>query len=651
MCGIVGVLSDRAVDPRRVAAMREQLVHRGPDDEGLWASREFQICLGFRRLAIIDLRPEANQPFLSGDGRYVVVFNGEIYNFEALREELEQGGARFRTRSDTEVLVESFRKWGEGCVSRLSGMFGFAIWDSVERRLFCARDRVGEKPFYYAQIGRDFLFASEAKALVAWPDFRRRIHLPAVVDFLSLGFVADPKCIWEDCRKLSPGHSMWVDLAPGDRPRVHEARQYWDFQFAPDTSVTDWGPQILDTLQAAAREMSFADVPVGAFLSGGVDSSAVVAALSRSGSTVNSFTIGFEDTEYDERPYAREVARMYGTNHHERVVIADDLEAAIDRLVWHFDEPFNDYSYLPTFYVCKTAREAITVALSGDGGDEVFAGYPKYRRFALSDHLTRVLTRPVKRTIGWAASGLPEGNELRGKVLQHTTGAGDMIANAFTLGFSHDALRRLARGELAACVADYSPADLVRSLMRSAPPEEVGLVNAMRYLDLKLTLAGDILVKVDRASMAVSLEVRPVFLHRDMLALAARIPPRALATRHEAKRALKTAIRPWLPASIVNRPKMGFAMPLKNWFAEDGVSLAGQFSDPHFVDDWIDGDALNGLLALHRRGDANHTSRIHALSFLRRWGSRWIEEAGGAPVTTQVDASIARGQGVGSEAN
>lgn len=639
MCGIAGVLSERALDPRRVVHMRDQLVHRGPDDQGLWLSTDSQTCLGFRRLAIVDLRPDANQPFVSGDGRYVIVFNGEIYNFRAIRAELEEGGASFRTRSDTEVLVESFRRWREHCVLHLSGMFAFAIWDAVERRLFCARDRVGEKPFYYAQLGREFLFASETKALLAWPDFQRRIHLPAIVDFLSLGFVADPKCIWEDCRKLPPGHVMWVDLAPGDRPRVHEPRQYWDLQFAPDTSMTDWGPQILDTLQAAAREMSFADVPVGAFLSGGVDSSSVVAALSRSGSTVNSFTIGFDDTEYDERPSAREVARLYGTNHHERVVVPDDVDAAIDRLVWHFDEPFNDYSYLPTFYVCKTAREAITVALSGDGGDELFAGYPKYRRFALGDDLTRVLPRPLRRTIGWAAAGLPEGSELRGKVVQHTTGVPEMIANAFTLGFSHGTLRRIARGELARCLAEYSPSDLVRALLRRAPPEEVGLVNAMRYLDLKLTLAGDILVKVDRASMAVSLEVRPVFLQRDMLALAARIPPRVLATRREPKQALKAAVRPWLPDSIVSRPKMGFAMPLKNWFGNDAVSLTQHFPEAQAIDDWIDGEVLNGLLGMHRRGGANHTSRIHALSFLKRWGSRWLAESGGMPATKPFDVS------------
>lgn len=642
MCGIIGVLSNRPVEPRHAVAMRDSLVHRGPDDQGLWLAPDAQVCLGFRRLAIVDLRPDANQPFVSGDGRYVIVFNGEIYNFKQLRLELEAEGIRFRTRSDTEVLLESFRRWRQDCVRHFSGMFAFAVWDTVERRLFCGRDRVGEKPFYYAQLGRDFLFASETKALLAWPDLRRRIHMPAVVDFLSLGFVADPKCVWEDCRKLAPGHTMWVDLAPGDRPRVHEPRQYWDLQFAPDASVTDWGPEILDTLQAAAREMSFADVPVGAFLSGGVDSSSVVAALSRSGSTVNSFTIGFDDAEYDERPSAREVARMYGTNHQERVVVADDVDAAIDRLVWHFDEPFNDYSYLPTFYVCKTAREAITVALSGDGGDELFAGYPKYRRFALGDELTRVLPRPVKRTIGWAASGLPAGSQLRGKVLQHTTGVADMIADAFTLGFGHDALRGIARGELAACLAEYSPADLVRSLLRSAPPGEVGLVNAMRYLDLKLTLAGDILVKVDRASMAVSLEVRPVFLHRDVLALAARIPPRILATRHEAKRALKAAVRPWLPDSIVSRPKMGFAMPLKNWFGDDGVSLAQPVAGPRLTDEWIDGDALNGLLAVHRRGGANHASRIHALSFLRRWDARWLVEPGAAPVTASLGLAVAR---------
>jgi asparagine synthase (glutamine-hydrolysing) len=370
--------------------------------------------------------------------------------------------------------------------------------------------------------------------------------------------------------------------------------------------------------------MSYADVPVGAFLSGGVDSSAVVAALSRSGCTVNSFTVGFDAADYDERPYARTVAELYGTTHHERVVVPDDVESAAARLVWHFDEPFNDYSYLPTYYVCRAAREVITVALSGDGGDELFAGYGKYRRVRVRDVLNPVLGPVVRRGLRLATAGLPETSTLRGKVRVHTLDPVDLFTHTLTLGFDAASLRQCARGELAACLQDYSPTDVVRSLLRHAPPEEVGFINAMRYLDFKLTLAGDILVKVDRASMAVSLEVRPVFLHRDVLALAAKIPPSQLATSRESKALLKRAVRPWLPSSITHRPKMGFAMPLKNWItnlepmfrSKDGASE---------VDGWLDRDLLPRLIDSHTRGTGNHVALIHSVAFLRQWSSLWLE--------------------------
>jgi len=631
MCGIAGAISERPIDPCAVIAMRDQLVHRGPDDQGLWLAEDRRVCLGFRRLAIVDLSSEANQPFISADGRYVIVFNGEIYNFKSLRRDLEADGVTFRTQSDTEVLVESFRRWGESCVGRLSGMFAFAVWDSVDRRLFCARDRMGEKPFYYAQLGHDFLFASELKSLLVWPGMRRSIHFPSMVDFLTLGFVADPKCIWENCRKLAPGHSMWVDWSRGAGPRPHAPSAYWDMQFDPDYSVADWGPAVLQSLQAASREMSFADVPVGAFLSGGVDSSSVVAALSRGGCSVNSFTVGFEESGYDERPYAREVSSMYGTNHSERVVEPRDLESVAGKLVWHFDEPFNDYSYVPTFYVCKVAREAITVALSGDGGDELFAGYRKYQRLGLRDDLSRLLPATMRHAIRWASTGLPESSDFRAKLFYHTSSMVDLFTHAFTGAFTHADLRRIARGELAQCLDEYSPSEVVRSLLRHAPPEEVGLLNTMRYLDLKLTLAGGILVKVDRASMATSLEVRPVFLHRDVVAMAGRIPPRLLATRHEAKQALKSAVRPWLPESIITRSKMGFAMPLNKWIGASQESLIGSLVDDPVTDDWLDGRFLKKLVVAHTEGKADHAAHIHSLWFLKRWSSLWLDGQSHAP--------------------
>ena len=278
-------------------------------------------------------------------------------------------GARFSTQSDTEVLLEAFRCWGDQCLDRLAGMFAFAIWDTAERRLFCARDRAGEKPFYYTVIGGAFVFASELKALVCWPGFKRSLSYPALLDFLTFGYVPDPKSIWEDCLKLPPGHSVTVRIPPHGRPVISQPVQYWDMQFQPEGGHNDWHERILDVLQRTCKEMAFADVPVGAFLSGGVDSSSVTAGLRRAGCEVKTFTIGFREHGFDERPWAQQVASLYGTAHTERLVNAQDVSAVFAKMLWHYDEPFNDYSYLPTFYLCREARRSITVALSGDGGD------------------------------------------------------------------------------------------------------------------------------------------------------------------------------------------------------------------------------------------------------------------------------------------
>ncbi len=357
MCGVVGVISARPVDREIVAKMRDRLIHRGPDSAGLWQSADDRVCLGHRRLVIVDPSPDANQPFVSGDGNFVAVFNGEIYNFRSLRRELERAGVSFRTRSDTEVLVEAYAAWGTECLDRLSGMFAFAIWDRARARLICARDRAGEKPLYYAVVDGSFIFASELKALLAWPRFRREIDYTSVADFLTLGYVPDPKSIWVGTSKLPPGHWLEVDLT-SDGPAAKAPSEYWDLQFEPDRSTDDWGPLIRETLEQAAAEMSFADVPVGTFLSGGVDSSAVTAALTNSGSRVRTFTIGFEEEAYDERRWARQVAAQYGTEHTERIVTAEDAETVFrETILWHYDEPLADHSYLPTYYVCREARQ------------------------------------------------------------------------------------------------------------------------------------------------------------------------------------------------------------------------------------------------------------------------------------------------------
>jgi asparagine synthase (glutamine-hydrolysing) len=406
--------------------------------------------------------------------------------------------------------------------------------------------------------------------------------------------------------------------------RVHEPEAWWDLEFAPDRSVEDWGPEILATLQAASSEMSYADVPVGAFLSGGVDSSSVTAALSLTGSAVSTFTIGFAESGFDERGFARQVATRYGTKHVEREVVPSDVADVFrDTILWHYDEPFNDYSYLPTYYVCREARDRITVALSGDGGDELFGGYGKYRRLAVRQSLDWALSRPAARRAVAGAGAVAPGS-WRTRLAEYGKDPSGMLAAMLTTVAPARRLREAARGPLAEALRHYDPIDTVRAHLEQAPPEEVGLVNSMRYLDLKLTLAGDILVKVDRASMAVSLEVRPVYLHREMLALAARMPPELLADRRETKKPLKSALRSWLPDEILYRDKMGFAMPLGRWLNGDLSELGRALESPDArVSEVLDPAFVGAQVSAHRSAGADFPSVLHSLFFLEHWLETW----------------------------
>jgi len=503
-------------------------------------------------------------------------------------------------------------------------MFAFAIWDCEERSLFCARDRAGEKPFYYTFVNGTFIFGSELKSLLLWPGFRQVISYPALIDFFTFGFVADPKCIWEGSLKLAPAHAMIVRLSEDNTVVSEEPYPYWDMTFDPDYRVSNWDTIILDNLQAASQEMAFADVPVGAFLSGGVDSSSVTAALSRAGCQVNSFTIGFDETSHDERPWARQVAKRYSANHTERVVQPSDISAVLQKMLYHYDEPFNDYSYLPTYYVCREARKSITVALSGDGGDEAFAGYRKYERLAKRAMVERTISRPVARILAHSGQTiLPKTSSHWRTLYQYSLPADSMMSDMITTGFSHAMLRHLARGPLAAALKHYSPMDAILPLVGKAPPREVSLINTMRYIDLKFTLPGDILVKVDRASMAVSLEVRPVFLHRDLLTLAGRIPPALLADQHQAKKILKSALQAWLPHPLLYRKKQGFAMPLRKWLNTD---LSNDFlldGQPTSLDDFLDPVELQKTIGIQTSKGIDTTSKIHAIFFLGRWLEYW----------------------------
>ncbi|MFA9201833.1 MAG: XrtA/PEP-CTERM system amidotransferase, partial [Cypionkella sp.] len=550
MCGIAGIFhcgTMKPVDPARVARMCDAIAHRGPDGSGVWTAPG--VGLGHRRLSIIDLAGSP-QPMASPDGQAMLVFNGEIYNFRELRRELETKGARFRTQGDSEVILAAWRQWGTGCLDRLHGMFAFAIYDQQRRELFLARDRLGVKPLFTAMLSDGSLaFASELKALLAHPLLRREVDPLAVEDYMAWGYVPDHHSILKGVEKLPAGHYR---LLKHDTPPAAPVR-WWDVSFAERRreSAADLEAELLFRLREAVTSRMVADVPLGAFLSGGVDSSSVVALMAEaSREPVRTCSIGFDDAGLDETAYAREVAGLFATDHRERIVASDDFAMA-DRLAAMFDEPFADASALPTWRVCQLARESVTVALSGDGADEAFAGYRR-QRFHLAEERARMvlpggLRAPLFGTLGavWPkADWAPRA--LRAKTTFQSLAAPGEEGYARALTVTAPEIRAgLYAPDLASALSGYRAEQPLVERMRTAPARS-GLDRA-QYADLTFWLPGDILTKVDRTSMAVSLEAREPLLDLRLVEFAAGLPERLRIRGGQGKWLLKHAMERYLP--------------------------------------------------------------------------------------------------------
>jgi asparagine synthase (glutamine-hydrolysing) len=557
MCGIAGIL-DLAGGPVPAEAVRSMcaaLVHRGPDGEGTFLGQG--VGLGMRRLSIIDLET-GDQPVRNEDASVWVVFNGEIYNYRELREQLESRGHTFYTHTDTEVIVHLYEDRGERCVEALRGMFAFAVWDEPRGRLMLARDRLGIKPLYYARVGQKLVFGSELKALLALPEVRREIDGPAFAHFLTFLSTPSDQSILRGVRKLPPGHRLLASL--GGEPQVE---RYWDVAFEPERGRSEaWFVERLRALlDESVRLHMVSDVPLGAFLSGGIDSSTVVAtmaALSRE--PVRTFSIGFADADFSELAYARRVAAAFQTDHHELVLEPAALDV-LDDLVWHLDEPFGDSSAIPTYMVSKLAAEHVTVALSGDGGDELFAGYEKYT-VERRERVWRFVPEPARRLLGRLVAATPA--HLRGRnYLRHMALPGvERYLDAGTL-FRREEVAALVRPEIRDVLADYDPWEEARSHLRR---QRGHWLSALQSLDLATYLPLDILTKVDRMSMAHSLEARVPLLDHRLVEFAATVPPELQLRGRTTKYLLKQAMRPLLPEAIVDRRKQGFAIPLGRWF-------------------------------------------------------------------------------------
>ena len=643
MCGIAGkVDADGSVEAELLERMCEVIHHRGPDSRGTFIGEG--VGLGIQRLAIIDLET-GDQPIFNEDRTVVVVLNGEIYNYRELRVELERQGHRFATRSDTEVIAHLYEDLGDDCVHRLRGMFAFALWDRPRRRLVLARDRLGKKPLFYSQANGKLLFGSEPKSILQDPGVARDVDLGAVDAFLHFGYVPDPLSAFASMRKLPPAHVLtW------ERGAV-SLRRYWRLRYTPKRRLSGPGEAheaIRESLLEATRLRMRSDVPLGAFLSGGVDSSAVVAAMSmQSSGTVKTFSVGFDVDRFDETEYAREVAELFGTDHEEFELEPDAIEV-LPTLVWHYGEPFADESAIPSLYLAEAARRHVTVALNGDGGDESFAGYGHHRSGMVASRLGWVPT-PLARAAG-TLTGLLAGDSAGRRVARRARWLSEAIALS-PVGLSTLIAARFTESDRAALYTEEFKAQLAAQ----APPSAADLVAAVihesdaptaleRLLDVDVNtyLSSDLLVKMDIASMAHSLEVRSPLLDHEFVELAAALPADLKRRGRTSKIGLKDALRPWIPDRILDRPKMGFSVPLPEWFRGRLRELpTAVLLDPRSLDRGLfREDAVRGLIEAHMGGTADNARKLWSLLQLELWLRSYIDPA--MPVRPTVPAAAPR---------
>jgi asparagine synthase (glutamine-hydrolysing) len=601
--------------------MTDVVAHRGPDSSGYYLNGS--VGLGHRRLSIIDLST-GDQPLGNEDGTVQVVFNGEIYNFADVRQTLLARGHQFRTRSDTEVIVHAFEEWDERCVEHFRGMFAFAVWDDRRRVLLLARDRLGVKPLYYAVLQNGIVFGSEIKSLLQDPAIDRDWDPEALDAYLTLGYVPAPHTIYRQVRKLDAGHTLRVENARC------VPRQYWDLEFTGtgDPSLErEYLERVDELLHEAVALRLISDVPLGAFLSGGIDSSAVVSTMTRtSNGPVETMSVGFDAKEFDELEHARAVARHLGVESHTRIV-TPDVEALLPRLAWHFDEPFADSSAVPTYYVSGAARERVTVALSGDGGDELWAGYARHRVEHVEGQARRWLG-PMAASAGRLSAVLPAG--LKGMRslghLQFEPAAAYAMKHAYDY-FSDAERAELYTHDFAGSVRHSDPYARHRALYeRCQSPDP--LDRAM-YVDAKTYMVDDVLTKVDRMSMAVSLETREPLLDHRLLEYCATIPASLKLHNGQTKYLLRRLLQRRLPQSILDRPKQGFAAPVGNWLAGPLLNLGRDLLfDGRLTSRGIFQDrAVRAVWDAHTSGRANHAQRLWSLLMLELWFREYVDGA------------------------
>ena len=631
MCGICGKLNfgrDKPVDQNLISRMGNLLKHRGPDDEGVFVKGN--IGLGHRRLSVIDLST-GQQPMSNEPGSIWIVFNGEIYNFLDLREELRLKGHRFKTNSDTEVIIHLYEEYGTKCVSKLRGMFAFAIWDEGNQRLFLARDRIGKKPLFYSINKRSILFASEIKAILLDSSVGRSTNLEALHDYLSFLYIPSPKTAFSGIYKLPPAHILVCENGNIKRER------YWDVRYTDKWQLSERAIQerLYELLIESVKLRLISDVPLGVFLSGGLDSSLIVAMMSKIlDHPVKTFSIGIQDNKYNELPYARIVAKRFKTEHHEFIVKPDAVNI-LPKLIWHFDEPFGNPTALPTYYLSEMTREHVKVALNGDGGDELFAGYEKYAAHNLLKYY-RLVPKMIRQRLVKKLFGLfPEGNSPKSLIRRMKSVTEDSFLppdEAYAFGMSY--FKNLMKKEL------YSPMmkkaggginslDFLLQYYNSANADNP--LDRMLYTDLMTYLPEDLLPKVDRPTMAHGLEGRSPLLDHVLVEFAARIPTKLKLngiTFAALKHIEKSVAQGLLPSQILHREKIGFIIPVGNWLRKDlrelsnDLLLSKQFEERGYFKMGV----VRQMLEDHQTGKVDHTYRLWALLNLELWHLQYIDK-------------------------
>lgn len=617
MCGIAGFIdleSNRESAVQLIDSMCQVIRHRGPDDQGVWVGDG--VAMGMRRLSIIDLAG-GHQPIFNEDKSALVVFNGEIYNYRELQQELQERGHHFETHADTEAIVHAYEEYGDDCVNHLRGMFTFALWDRKRQRLLAARDRFGKKPFNYYWDGRRLIFGSEIKSILE-AGIPHEINAAALDEYLVYCYVPTPHTLFRDVFKLPAAHILIYE--DGEI----RTKRYWELPFTPtcQDDETTAIERTRELLKEAVNVRLMSEVPLGAFLSGGVDSSIVVGLMSSMMSQpVKTFSIGFEEDDYSELPYARQVAQLFGTDHKE-FFVRPELVSVLPQLVWAYDEPFADSSMLPTYYVSKLAREHVTVALTGDGGDEIFGGYTRYNRELSISRIPGLM----RYLLGYAARFMPDG--MRGKK-RLSSMYGDLpqrYMETFTL-FPDNSRSSLFSQDYFALLRDYDPCQRLMSEFRAAPYPDV--VAQLQYVDVRAYLADDILVKVDKASMFNSLETRAPLLDHHLAEYVSSLPSTIRTHNGTLKYLLKKVAADILPTEILTRRKQGFGVPIKHWFRDDLTSYATEvLASPRAQQRGIfNPDFIRKLLRAHANTTlVNHSDAIWALLCLELWFQIYIDQ-------------------------